>query len=185
MQKKAIFLDRDGTINEDVGYLYNIEDLEFIAGSLDAMRLLQKDFHLFVITNQQGISQEVFSQDDFIEFNKGFLDVLKNNGINIEEVYFCPHTKEDKCKCRKPKTFFIEKAERDHGLDIRNSYMIGDHSSDIEVGLNLEIGTIYLLSGHGKKHVGELKTKPDFIADDLYQAALWIMGEKDGGDRDG
>jgi len=179
LNNKAIFLDRDGTINEDVGYLYKIEDLELIPGSLEAMRLLQKDFLLFVITNQQGISQKVFSEEDFLDFNKRFLDVLEENGINIEEVYFCPHTKEDNCNCRKPKTFFIEKAEKDYCLDIKNSYIIGDHSSDIETGLNLDIRTIYLLSGHGKKHVDQLKTKPDHIAEDLYQAALWIRDKKD------
>ena len=179
LHKKAIFLDRDGTINEDVGYLYRIEDLEFIPGSLEAMRLLQEDFLLFIITNQQGISQKVFSEKDFLDFNQKFLDILEEKGIKIVEVYYCPHTKEDNCRCRKPKTFFLEKAERDHCLDIKNSYMIGDHSSDIETGLKLDMKTIYLLTGHGKMDFDKLKVKPDHIAEDLYQAAMWIKNKAD------
>ena len=179
MLDHVVFLDRDGTINEDIGYLYKTEDLQFIPGSLEAMRSLQKDFLLFVITNQQGISQGVFSEKEFLDFNRRFLELLGDNGINIEEVYFCPHTREENCKCRKPKTFFIEKAEMEYELDIKNSYMIGDHSSDIEVALNLDIGTIYLLSGHGKKHVDQLKSKPDHIAEDLFKAALWIKDKRE------
>lgn len=174
MDRKAVFLDRDGTINQDVGYLYREKDLAFIPRAIDAMKMLQKDFMLFIITNQQGISQGVFSEKDFLSFNEGFLDILKQKGVEIKEVYYCPHTKEDNCRCRKPKTFFIEEAGEEYCLDLKNSYMIGDHSSDIEVSLYLDIKTVYLLSGHGRKHADELKGKPDYIAEDLYRAALWI-----------
>jgi D-glycero-D-manno-heptose 1,7-bisphosphate phosphatase len=184
VHKKAVFLDRDGTINEDVGYLYKKEDLAFIPGAIDAMNMLQEDFLLFIITNQQGISQGVFSEEDFLCFNEEFLEILKKNGINITEVFHCPHTKEENCICRKPKTFFIEKAAEKYCLDIKNSYMIGDHSSDIETGIVLDIKTIYLLSGHGREHIGELGASPDHIAEDLYRASLWI-NKQDNGIQDG
>jgi len=174
VHKKAVFLDRDGTINEDVGYLYRKEDLIFIPGAIDAMKILQESFLLFIVTNQQGISQGIFSEEEFLDFNKIFLEILEKNGIRIAEVFYCPHTKEENCRCRKPKTFFIEKAVEKYCLDIKDSYMIGDHSSDIETGTGMDIKTIYLLSGHGRKHVGELGASPGHIADDLYRAALWI-----------
>lgn len=181
MKRKAVFLDRDGTINEDIGYLFKIEDLAFIPGALEAMRMLQKDFFLFIITNQQGISQKVFSESDFIGFNNKYLGMLEKNGVRVTDVYYCPHTKEDKCSCRKPGAYFIEKAKKQYSLDIRNSYIIGDHSSDVEIGSNIDIKTIYVLTGHGGKHADQLKAIPDHIAEDLYQAALWIKkAEKEG-----
>ncbi len=178
MYKKAVFLDRDGTINEDVGYLYKIEDLVFIPGALKAMQLLQKDFLLFIITNQQGISQKVFFESDLLKFNHKYLRILEKNRIMITEVYYCPHVKEDNCRCRKPGTYFIEEAQKKYGLDIKNSYIIGDHSSDVEARLFIDIRTIYVLSGHGEKHAYQLKVRPDYIAEDLYEAALWIKNRK-------
>lgn len=174
MRKKAIFLDRDGTINEDVGYLYKIKDLVLIPGAIEAMKLLQDEFLLFIITNQQGISQKEFSESDFIDFNSSFIKLLEEKGVLITEVYFCPHTKVENCICRKPSAYFIEKAEKDYDLDIKESYIIGDHPSDIETSLNIDINTIYLLSGHGSKHLNQLRLQPDHIAVDLYNAAIWV-----------
>jgi len=174
MQKKAIFLDRDGTINEDIGYLYKTEDLVFIPRAIDAMKILQDEFLLFIITNQQGISQGVFSEADFLDFNRSFLSILEEKGVSITELYFCPHTRQEKCKCRKPNTYFLSLAEKKYSLDLRNSYIIGDHPSDMEVSCNIDIKTIYILSGHGRKHLKELKIKPDYITDDLYEAAIKV-----------
>ena len=179
IRKKAIFLDRDGTINEDVGYLYKIEDLSFISGAIEAMKILQNNFLLFIITNQQGISQKIFTEKDFLDFNKKFLSLLERNGIKIVEVFFCPHTREENCICRKPKTFFIEKAEKEYCLDIKNSYIIGDHQSDIEAGLNIGLKTVYVLSGHGRNGLDGLTVMPDHIAEDIYQAASLINNETD------
>jgi histidinol-phosphate phosphatase family protein len=115
-----------------------------------------------------------------MDVNRSLIGSLEKHGVSIKQVYFCPHTKEDNCKCRKPNAYFIEKAEKDYGLDIKNSYIIGDHPSDIEISLNIEINTIYILCGHGNKHFDQLKVRPDHIADDLYDAAIWINKRKGG-----
>jgi len=179
MLENAIFLDRDGTINEDVGDLCTIEKLIFIPDALKALRILQKKFLLFIITNQAGISKEIFTESDFLEFSKKYVKILEKNGIKIMRVYYCPHAREENCLCRKPSPYFIRKAEKEFNLNLKNSYVIGDHPSDVEIGHNVNIKTVYLLTGHGQKHLQELKVKPNLIAKNIYDAALLIDVEFD------
>jgi len=94
---KAVFLDRDGTINEDMGDFCSQEKLVFIPGSIEALKMLQKDFSLFIITNQSGVGKHVFSEEEFLQFNEYFDTFLKNQSITIKYIYYCPHTKEDNC----------------------------------------------------------------------------------------
>ncbi len=175
---KAIFLDRDGTINEDVGDLYLPEKLVFIPRAIEAIQLLGEKFLLFIITNQSGVGKGVFSEDEYRYFNNYFLNKLKESGITIKEVFSCLHKKEEKCICYKPSPYFIEQARKSYGLDISNSYCIGDHPHDIEMAKKAGAYSIYLLTGHGIKHKNELTVQPDHIADNLYQAALWIRNRK-------
>ena len=171
---KAIFLDRDGTINEDVGDLFTPDKLVFIPRAIDALKLLQERFVLLIVTNQSGVGRGVFNKDEYTRFNSYFIKMLKNQGINIKEVFCCPHVKEDRCICRKPNTYFIEKAKKAYNLDINNSYCVGDHPHDMEMAKNSGARSIFLLTGHGIKHRQELTLQPDYIADDIYRAALWI-----------
>lgn len=175
---KAIFLDRDGTINEDVGDLYVPENIVFIPRAIEALRLLQEKFLLFIITNQSGVGKGVFSKDEYRHFNHYFINKLKESGITIKEVFSCLHKKEEKCVCYKPSPYFIQQAKKDYSLDISNSYCIGDHPHDIEMAKRIGAHSIFLLTGHGTKHKGELTAQPDHIADNLYQAALWIRNRK-------
>jgi len=172
---KAIFLDRDGTINEDIGHLYTSEKLVFIPKAIEALKLLEERFLLFIITNQSGVGEGIFNDDDYIRFNSYFIEVLKNQGINIKEVFCCLHAKEEKCVCRKPSIYFIEKAKKTYNLDIRNSYCVGDHPHDMEMAKNAGARSIFLLTGHGIKHRQELTFQSDYVVDDLYGAALWII----------
>src|SRR3989304_8766740 len=98
----AIFLDRDGTINEDIGDLYTPEKLVLIPRAIEALKLLQEKFLLFIITNQSGVGKGVFSSDQYMRFNDYFMNTLKKHGVVIKEVFCCPHIKEEKCVCRKP-----------------------------------------------------------------------------------
>ena len=175
---KAIFLDRDGTINEDVGDFCSQEKLIFIPGAIEALRILQERFLLFIITNQSGIGKKFFSEEEFTQFNKYFDALLKSEGVGIKHIYYCPHTKEENCLCRKPSAYFLKKAEKDYGIDLRNSFVLGDHPHDIEMAHKVRAGSIYLLTGHGRKHRQELSIKPDFIANDIYEAAIWIVGRQ-------
>ncbi len=174
--KRAVFLDRDGTINEDIGDLYNVEKLKFIPNALDALKLLQERFLLFIITNQAGIGKGNFTESQFLKFNKEYLSILKKEGIKIEEVYYCPHTEYDNCICRKPKTYFIDIARRKYDLDLKESFVVGDHPSDIELGGTTQMKSIFLLTGHGKKHLDEIKNKTEsLISENIYDAALLIL----------
>jgi len=177
---KAIFLDRDGTINEDIGDLYLAEKLIFISQAIEALQLLQEEFLLFIITNQSGVGKGVFSGEEYIRFNDYFINKLKESGITIKEVYSCLHRKEEKCICHKPNPYFIAQAKKTYDLDIVNSYCIGDHPHDIEMAKRVGAHSVFLLTGHGIKHKEELLCQPDHIANNLYEAALWIRNKKVG-----
>ncbi|MCX7661837.1 MAG: HAD family hydrolase [Candidatus Omnitrophica bacterium] len=172
---RAVFLDRDGTINEDVGDFCTPDKLIFIPQALNALKILQTRFMLFIITNQSGIGKNIFTEEDFLKFDEYFKNYLESLGIYIKHTYYCPHTKEINCICRKPSPYFIKEAEKQYSIDIKKSYVIGDHPHDIEMAERVSAGSVYLLTGHGRKHRDELTTKPDFIAKNLYEGACWIM----------
>jgi len=160
---KAVFLDRDGTINEDAGYICSADKLIFIPLAIRALRILQERFQLFIITNQSGIGKNIFSEEDFIQFNSYFNSILKNNGINIKHIYYCPHTKEDNCICHKPSTYYLKRAKDEHNIDLLNSYIVGDHPHDIEMAKKVGAKSVYLLTGHGEKHSDSNFYKSGFV----------------------
>lgn len=172
---KAIFLDRDGTINEDAGYICSEDELSFIPGVFGALKRLQDNFLLFIVTNQGGISKKIFSEDQFLRFSRHYNKILKSNGIEIKHVYYCPHTKEENCLCRKPSPYFLKEAERDYNVGLKSSFVIGDHPHDIEMAKSVGSGSVYVLTGHGKEHEKTMSVKPDFIAKDIVEASTWIM----------
>lgn len=139
MKQKAIFLDRDGTINVDKGYVYRIEDFEFIKGVPETLvRMKNKDFLIIVITNQSGIARGYYTEDDVLKLHLQINDDLFNNyGIRIDKFYYCPHHYKEgfgkykvQCECRKPNSALIEQAIKEFDIDINKSYMIGDKESD-------------------------------------------------------
>ena len=176
--KKAIFLDRDGTINEDVGYFCGMDRFRLIPGAIDALKRLQTEFDLFIVTNQSGVARKVFSENDLIAFNHQVEALLRDNGIAIQKTYYCPHLPEDDCHCHKPSDYFLRQAAHEFPVDLRRSFVIGDHPHDIEMGKRVGARSIYLLTGHGMKHRRELTTRPDYIADDIWHAATWITSQE-------
>jgi D-glycero-D-manno-heptose 1,7-bisphosphate phosphatase len=171
---KAVFLDRDGTINEDVGDLDDPSKFRLIPKAAEALKILQDHFCLFVITNQSGIGEGRFDEAGYSRVNDSFMACLKEAGVRILEVRHCPHAKKDRCICHKPSPYFIEKLCAKYEIDVRQSFCIGDHPHDIEMAKRCGARSVYLLTGHGAKHRGELISKPDHIATDLYEAAVWI-----------
>lgn len=169
---KAVFLDRDGTINEDVGYFCSPEKLVFIPGALEALKMLQREFLLFIITNQSGVGRNIFSEKELMGFNKYFSDLLKDQGIFLKEICYCPHMREQNCACHKPSTYFMKRAEKDYNIDLKNSFVIGDHPHDIEMAQAVGANSIYVLTGHGEKHKEELTVKPVFICNSLSEASI-------------
>jgi len=133
--QKAIFLDRDGVINNDKGHYYIFKPVHFILndGLIDALRILDgKGFVFIVITNQGGIAKGKYTLDDVNQVHKKLIEELKANNIEILEIYVCPHHSEiEKCICRKPDSLSIEKAIARFNIDVMHSYMIGDNKKDI------------------------------------------------------
>lgn len=135
-----MFLDRDGIINIDHGYIYQIEKFEFTDGIFDLLRLfIQKDYILFIVTNQSGIGRGYYTEDDFQTLTKWMLEALKNEGIDITSVHYCRHAPEENCFCRKPKTGMVDEILSKNSIDLRNSWLIGDKQSDIDLADNSKI----------------------------------------------
>ena len=147
---KAIFLDRDGVINIEKNYLYKIEDFEFIDGVFESLKYCQDlGYKLFIITNQSGINRKYYSQKDFLTLTAWMNEEFLKNGIKIEQVEYCPHTPEENCDCRKPKTKMIDNILKNFKIDLNKSWLIGDKSSDILCAKNSGIkNTIQVKSGH-------------------------------------
>jgi len=182
---RAIFLDRDGTIIKDRGHINDINDIVFYNYTFDCLRKLQKDFLLFIVTNQPGVSKGIITDDNLEKIHKYILRKMCDNGIDIKEIYCCTHKKEDNCLCRKPNTFFIDNAKDKYSIDIKNSYIIGDHPSDVELAINSKANGIFLLTGHGQKHYHELNfssRQKIKICSNLKSATLTILKMKNNND---
>lgn len=132
-------------------------------------------YSLFVITNQSGIGLGYFTEQEFLKFNAFFLAQLAQAQVQITDLYYCPHMAEDKCCCRKPSTYFIDLACAKYSLDLNNSYVIGDHPSDMDLAQAAGIKSIYVLSGHGQKHRPELTFRPTFVVQDITQILPLVL----------
>lgn len=154
--QRAVFLDRDGTIIEDRGYLKHPSEVFFFEDTIEALRRLSLDFKLFIITSQSGIAKGLTTPQEVQSVNDFVVSKLRNEGIEILEVYVCPHQNDDKCTCKKPSPFFIFQAAEKYQLDLNASFIVGDHPSDVECGLNAGVAPVYVLTGHGEKHLDEL-----------------------------
>lgn len=131
---KAVFLDKDGTINVDKGYVYKIEDFEFIPGVKEGLKILQNlGYKLIVITNQSGIGRGYYTDNDAKKMFNYMIEELLRENIKIDDILYCPHTDKDKCNCRKPKLQLFYKAKEKFDIDFSKSYAIGDKLRDLEI----------------------------------------------------
>lgn len=144
----AIFFDRDGVLNEEVGYLHEIEKFVWVEGAKQAIKLCnEKNILAIVVTNQSGISRKFYSADDVKILHEFMQKDLKKIGAGIDAFYFCPHISEDFCDCRKPKPGMIFQAAKDFDIDLKKSFLIGDSQRDIEAGKNAGLAEEFLFSG--------------------------------------
>ena len=140
MGEKALFLDRDGVINVDHGYVSKIEDFEFIEGIFELLYLfIERGYRLFIVTNQSGIGRGYYSDEDFALLTEWMLNEFKNREIEILSVEHCNHAPEKECGCRKPATGMVENILKTHQIDLENSWLIGDKQSDIDLAHNSNI----------------------------------------------
>ena len=187
---KAVFLDRDGTINEEVGYLTDLSKLRLIPGSGQAIRRLNEaGFKVVLVTNQSGVARGYFPESLVHEAHVRLEKMLRSDGARIDAVYYCPHhptagsssyTRD--CDCRKPRTGLIQSAVKDLSLDVTNSYMVGDKWIDVELGQRAGVHSVLVMSGFAPDDPGnnrpEKLKEPDFCARDLVEAADWIIARE-------
>ena len=171
MRKKAIFLDRDGTICEDSGYISSPDDVKLLPGAVDGLKMLmQADYLLIIVTNQSGIARGYFTEKELKAVNQRVTDILDKGGIKIDKIYYCPHHPDENCRCRKPEPGMVLRAVTEFGLELKKCYIIGDSSRDIECGRRLGIRSV-LISDKREDD----QSNPDYIAGDLKEAAEWIL----------
>jgi D-glycero-D-manno-heptose 1,7-bisphosphate phosphatase len=171
---KGIFLDRDGTIIEDRGHLRDRSEVVFLPGAFDALRRLQEEFLLFIVTNQSGVAKGLIDLQDVDHVNGHVIAALAADGISIQHVYVCPHDRQDGCSCIKPHPHFLRDAASRYGVDLGKSFTVGDHPHDVEFARAVGGRGIYVLTGHGEKHRADLA--PDAsVAVDITQAADTIL----------
>jgi len=143
---KALFLDRDGVINEDYGYVYKKEDFKFKNGIFELLKLF-KDYKIFIVTNQSGIARGYYSENDFHKLMDWVKEEFKQKGIEIVDINFCPHHPDitGSCECRKPNPGMILDLAKKYNIDLEKSIMIGDKKSDIEAANKAGIKKTYLV----------------------------------------
>ena len=179
---RAVFLDRDGVINVDKGYVWRIEDFVFIRGAIDALRQFQAAGYLIIVlTNQSGIARGLYTEDDFRTITKHMLDVLSAEGVNVTGVYYCPHLSDAPvaafratCDCRKPFPGMILTAIDTWSIDPSRSILIGDKATDIDAGRAAHIGSCYLVTD-GTSHDRQSTTPPDKVFSSLAEAAQVVL----------
>jgi D-glycero-D-manno-heptose 1,7-bisphosphate phosphatase len=171
---RVIFLDRDGVLITDKGYLHKIEDMEILPETISGLvKLRDRGWKFIVITNQSGIGRKMFSEADMNSVHEHISSLLSGYNLTIEKFYFCPHLPEDNCNCRKPRTGLLETAADEFDVALAKSWFIGDKLSDIEAGRRANTKTILMESSDTPSKFTSL-TQPDTIVKNLDDAAEYI-----------
>ncbi len=179
-KRVAVFLDRDGTINEDMGYLNHPDRFYLLPRVAEAIWKLNKaNIKVIIATNQSGAARGFFPIKLIKVINNKMKRVLARKGAYLDKIYVCPHAPEENCSCRKPKTGMLEQAAKDFNLDLKNCFVVGDRINDIEWGHRVGARGVLVLTGYGKGEYEYMrktwKDMPDYIAKNLYQAVEWIL----------
>lgn len=168
-KRKAIFLDRDGTLNPDPGYINSPEQFEFHTGVPEGLKTLKEaGFHLVLITNQSGIGRGLVQVENLAAIHEKMQNLLKIHNVQLDKIYFCPHKPDDDCTCRKPSPEMILRAIKEADLNARDSFMIGDKLSDVEAGLNAGVTSILISPSLDRKFSGK-------IVKSFAEAVNWIL----------
>lgn len=180
MSKIGVFMDRDGTICVDWGYLISAERMELLPNSAEALKKLNDaKIPVIVITNQAGVSREYFSEEAVCEANESLKKILLKHNSHVEEIYYCPHHPDAGCWCRKPNSGLLEEGAKKYKIDPKNSFVVGDKLTDIQLAKKVGAKSVLVLTGYGKEEEKKMtdETKADYIAFDLLKAVEWILNE--------
>jgi D-glycero-D-manno-heptose 1,7-bisphosphate phosphatase len=189
MSNRAVFLDRDGTLNEDPGYLGDpgkVKLLSFVGEILSRLKN-EYNYFLFVISNQSGIARGLISAKQVDQVNEKINILLKEFNVSIDKFYYCPFHPDfstaEECCCRKPATEMVEKAVKEFEIDLSKSFFIGDSAADIECGMNAGIKTILVKTGYGRETLYMLQKEnkfPNFVAENFLDAGNFILTDLNG-----
>jgi D,D-heptose 1,7-bisphosphate phosphatase len=185
MTRQAVFLDRDGTLNEDTGYPADIHQVHIYPAAFEAVRLLRRaGFATVVVTHQSGVGRGYFDSRDLDELHARFLEEFARRGARLDGLYSCPHAPEgtnaDRCSCAKPRAGLGLLAASELGLDLGSSYMVGDKPDDVLFGLAFGAAPVLVLTGYGRASAAALAARglrPAHIASGILEAARWILDQ--------
>ena len=189
MKNKAVFLDRDGTINEDPGYLGDPKKLVLLPGVGESLAKLKNEYHfsLIVVSNQSGVARGLITEKDVVAVNKEINKKLMSYNVEIDAFYFCPYhpdfNGEKDCECRKPSPKMILDSAKKGNIDLSASYLIGDTIEDILAGKNAGLKTILVKTGKGSESISMLQKGnnfPSFVAENLREACSFIINDFSG-----
>ena len=173
----AVFLDRDGTVNVDYGFVSKPEDVKLLPGVCEAIRCLnQERIPVFIISNQSGVGRGLYGLEAVAAVNREVERQLAGEEAAVKAFYFCPHAPEAGCDCRKPKLGMLKKAQREWGVDLAKSYVVGDKPSDAELGRNAGGKGIIVLTGQSRREeVASWAVPPYYVARNLLVAVEWLL----------
>lgn len=172
-RRKAVFLDRDGTLIEEVNFLSKVQDLRFFPYTDSAVSRLKKNgFLVIVLTNQSGVARGLFEDDAVHAIHEA---IQANLSHKIDAFFHCPHMPDAGCGCRKPSTGMVEKALERFDIDLADSWMIGDKALDVVLGQNAGMRTVLVKTGYGAEHLDSLPKPADVVARDLSEAVDAIL----------
>jgi len=187
MSRRAIFMDRDGTICEEMGYVNHLSRSRLLPRSLEAIRLANESGWLVIVaTNQSGVARGLFAEELVQAVHRQLRERAEAAGARIDALYFCPHHPREgappwraDCDCRKPKPGLLEQAAREHDIDLSRSWMVGDGFPDIEAGHAAGGRVVQVLTGYGRglveHHQHEFRSRPEHTAEDLLDAVRFIV----------
>jgi len=186
MKKSAVFLDRDGTINEEAGYPSDYSQVKIYPASFEAVSKFNKaGLMTIVITNQSGIGRGLLTEEDLEDIHKKMSSSFAEKKARLDAFYYCPHYElsstpryKKVCNCRKPNPGLTLQAAADFDIDLRRSYMVGDKVEDILLGRNIQATPVLVLTGYGRESLPKLKElglEPAHVAEDILEAAEWIL----------
>ena len=180
MNNKAVFIDRDGTINIDGPYLDDPDKFKMYPGVGEGVKNLKENgFKIIIITNQSGIARGYFTKDILSKIHEKMKIEFNKFDVKLDGIYYCPHHPDDNCNCRKPNVGLFKKAIKEHNIDVNKSFMLGDKILDIDAGQKIGVRTILIPEAHIREEFlskkNEWEYSPDCVVNDFMAAVEWIL----------